>query len=281
MFTGARLRLVVTAALVLIGAFAVDAAGSGSKSRASGGWDATLQYVTALPPAFPRVSKLRLRVTRDGILAYNRAVALPRACEPSGCRLAMPSPGRPFALVDFGSDKGTVALIWLWTGGAHCCTVVRAVSIPAGLTAARNFRDSGARLAVIHALRVFVSADNRFAYLFTSYASSGSPLQIWRYRNGRFSDVTRMFPEEIATDAARWWAASQRARRARGEARGAFAAWAADTCAIGRAASVQRELVSAVRAGAFSPSRGEADGPKGAQYAAALRRKLRVFGYCR
>ncbi len=128
---------------------------------------------------------------------------------------------------------------------------------------------------------MLVSADDRFAYLFTSFASSGLPVQIWSLRNGRFSDATRLFPETIAADAARWWKASQQARRSRGEARGVFAAWAADTCALGKRATVRRELAAGVAAGVFSPPRGEPDGPTGARYAAALQRQLTAWGYCR
>ena len=278
MLTVSRIRLVAAAALVVAGASVVDAPGAGS--AAGNGWDGTLNFVTVKAPAFPRVSQLRLRVTRQGVVVYNRAVALPRACLPDGCKLGSGSHGRPFELVELGSSKGPAALIWLSTGMAHCCSIVRAVSIPDGRTAAKNFYE-GAQLLVVHSLRVFVSRDARFRYLFTSFASSGLPVQISRFRNGRFSDVTRLFPESIAKDAARWWKVSQKARRTRGEARGAFAAWAADTCALGKKEAVRHELAIAVAAGVFSPPRGEPGGPAGAQYVTALQRKLRAWGYCR
>jgi hypothetical protein len=277
--TPGRIHLIAVTALVVAGAFAVEALGAGTPAAA--GWDGTLQYTTAQAPAFPRVLSLRLRVTRSGVVVYNRAVALPRACVPDGCRLAAVGSGRPFQLVYLGVSKGPTALIWLWTGGAHCCTVLRAVSIPDGAVAAKNFGNFGARLTELHASRVFVSADDRFAYLFTSFAASAPPIQIWRFRNGRFSDVTRMSPEQITADAARWWKLIQKDRRLRLEARGVFAAWAADTCALGQPARVRRELAIGVAAGVFSPPRGEPDGLAGAQYAAALQRKLTAWGYCR
>jgi hypothetical protein len=276
--TAARIRLLVATALIVMGAFGVDALGAGSP--AAEGWDATLDYTAAKAPLFPRVSRLRLRVTHGGVVVYNRIVPLPRACVTGGCRLGSAAGGPSFQLVDFGSSKGPTALIWLWTGGAHCCTVVRAVSIPGGAMAARNFGDSGARLAVLSGSRVLVSADDRFAYLFTSYASSGLPVQIFRFRGGRFVNVTGQFKEAIAADQARWWTLTQRARRSQGEARGVFAAWAADTCALGKKADVRRELAIAVAAGTFSPPRGEPGGPTGAQYASELQRKLTSWGYC-
>ena len=279
MLTAGRIRLLLATVLVVAGAFAVDA--HGADSPAADGWDATLNYVTAKDPTFQRVSKLRLRVTYSGAVIYNRAVPLPRDCLVDGCELGAGSNGRAFQLVDLGSSKGPAALIWLWTGRAHCCTIVRAVSIPDGAAAAKNFGNPGARLAVVDGSRVFVSGDDRFNYLFTSYASSGVPLQIWRFRNGRFSNVTSSYPDQIAADAARWWKFVLREGRTRGEVRGVFAAWAADTCALGNAAVVRRELAARVAAGVFSPLRGEPDGLAGAQYAAALLRKLGAFGYCR
>ena len=276
--TAGRLRLIVVTALVVLGGLAVDAFGAGAP--ATDGWDATLSYVSAKAPNFPFVSKPRLRVTHGGAVVYNRIVPLPSACVPGGCRLGFGAGGRAFQLVDLGPAKGPAAVIWLWTGGAHCCTVVRAVSLPDGALAAKDFGNAGARLARLGGKRVFVSADDRFAYLFTSYAESGAPIQVWRFRAGRFSDVTRLFPDQIAADASRWWTLTQRARRDHREARGVFSAWAADTCALGRKATFEKELATELAAGAFSALPGKADGPA-SQYATALRRKLAAWGYCR
>jgi len=267
----------VVSALVVAGAFSVKALGADSPTAA--GWDGTLSYVTVKPPDFPFVSKLRLRVTHGKTVVYNRIVPLPSACIPGGCQLG--GGGRSFQLVDLGSSKGPTALIWLWTGGAHCCTVVRAISMPSGATAARNFGNAGTRLASFGDGRVFASADDRFAYLFTSYADSGSPIQVWRFQAGRFANVTQQFPEQIAVDATRWWKLTQRAHRARGDARGVFAAWAADTCRLGKKTVVEKELARGVTARVFSQPLGELDGPKGAEYAVALRQRLKTWGYCR
>ena len=275
----ARIRLILLAAFVAVGALAANALGGGTP--AVPGWDATLNYDAVQGPGFPRVSNLHLRVTRRGVAVYNGLVPLPFDCRASGCRLVTVGPGRPFQLVDLGSKKGPAALIWLSTGGAHCCTIVRAVSIPDGATAAKNFGNFGARLTTLGASRVFVSADDRFAYLFTSFVSSGLPVQVSRFDHGRFVTVTRAYPATVAEDAARWWHATVKARRARGEARGVFAAWAADECLVGQKTAAQRELASGVAAGLFSPPRGEPSGPAGPQYASALLRKLTAWGYCR
>ena len=280
MLAAARIRLLVLVALVAVGSFASGASGGGG-TPAVPGWDATLNYSAVQSTPFPRVSKLHLRVTRLGAVVYDRIVALPRDCIATGCELVPPAPGRPFQLVDIGPKKGPMALIWLSTGGAHCCTVVRAVSIPDGATAARNFGDSGARLVTLGGKKLFVSADDRFAYLFTSFVSSGLPVQTWRFQNGAFVTVTRQFRALVAEDAARWWNATLKARRAHGEARGVFAAWAADKCLLGEKVAAQRELASGVAAGVFSPPNGEIGGPAGQQYATALLSKLTAWGYCR
>lgn len=280
MLAAARIRLVVLAVLVVVGASAAGASGGGG-TPADPGWDATLNYSAVQSTPFPLVSKLHLRVTRLGAVVYDRIVPLPRDCIAKGCELVPPAPGRPFQLVDLGPKKGPMAVIWLSTGGAHCCTVVRAVSIPDGATAARNFGNSGARLVKLGGKKVFVTADDRFADLFTSFASSGPPVQVVQFKNGSFGTVTRAYPAMVVADAARWWDATLKARSARGEARGVFAAWAADKCLLGEKAAVQRELASGVAAGVFSPPRGESSGVAGQQYATALLSKLTAWGYCR
>lgn len=275
MLTPGRIRLIAVTAVVVAGGFAVNALGAGSPTSA--GWDATLNYITVKDPTFKRVSKFHLRVTYRGVVVYNRAVPLPPDCIADGCLLRGGSGGRAFQLIDLGSSKGPAALIWFWTGGVHCCTIVRAVSIPDGATAAKNFGNSSVRLTAFGGIRLFVTADDRFNYVFTSYAASGVPLQILRFRGGRFLNVTHNYPERIATDAARWWKLTRQETRARRDARGVFAAWAADTCALGQAAAVRRELAARVASGTFNV---EPYDIPGAQYAAALLRKLKGWGYC-
>lgn len=276
MLKAGRLRLIVVTALVVAGALTMNA--FGADSPATAGWDGTLSYLTVKPPSFPVVSKLRLRVTHGRVVVYNRNVPLPRACFPGGCRLG--AGGRDFQLVDLGSPKGPAAVIWLWTGGAHCCTVVRAVSLPGGALGAKDFGNAVTRIVTLGRGNVFASADDRFSYLFTAFAFSGQPIEISRFQTGRFTTVTRQYPDTIAADAARWWKLTQRARRRHDEARGVFAAWAADMCALGKKAAVRRELAKGVAAGTFSrPS--EQDGVIGSAYAVALLRKLAAWGYCR
>jgi hypothetical protein len=275
-FVGRRLPV---AAAIIGGGLLVASVPSG-ETAGTIPWQGTLHYIAVQPPGFPRVSGLRLRVTRGAVVAYNRAVPLPRACAQTGCRLALAHPGQPFSLVDFGVGAGPVALIWLSTKGPGCCRLVQTVSVPSGRIVTKNFGSAPARVFVINGAYVFVSGDDRFSTRFASVTPSALPIRIYRFAGGPFADATRRFPSAVAADAARWWQRAIRARRDRADARGPFAAWAADTCLLGRWALVARELSKAVGAGAFSPPRVESR-PAGTSYAAALTGRLRAWGYCR
>lgn len=276
-----RLSVAAVVCVVALGA-AVGAGAAGSIGGAPGGqWQATLHYQSLSDRVFPRVSHLRLRVTRDGKVVYDRAIPLPRDCVAAGCSLLSGPGARSFELRDLGLAGGPAAVIWLWTGGAHCCTVVHVVALPNGRAAVRNFGDPGAKIVELNGQYVFRSADDRFAYLFTSFAASAFPVQLWRFDGSRLTDVTRRFPGTIAADAAQLWRGVLGQRASRGEVRGVFAAWAADECELGREDVMASQLASGVADGIFSPPRGEPGGLAGSEYAAALRSHLRRWGYCR
>jgi hypothetical protein len=131
--------------------------------------------------------------------------------------------------------------------------------------------------------RVIRSADDRFAYLFTSYAASGVPVQLWRFTGSSLVDVTRSYPDELRADAAGWWHSYREQRRlTQGETRGMFAAWAADVCLLGQRAKVETELAAGVTHGDFSGgAASDLLGPHGARYAKQLRARLAAWGYCR
>jgi len=59
----------------------------------------------------------------------------------------------------------------------------------------------------------WISRDDRFAYAFASYAASFYPIQIWRYGEGRFTDVSRDYPEQVYSDAYRLWLRYQELRQ--------------------------------------------------------------------
>jgi len=131
--------------------------------------------------------------------------------------------GEPEVIADF------------YTGGAHCCLF------------SQIYRYTGSRYVPLRhmwgdpsyalrdvdgdGLRELVTADDRFAYAFTSYAGSALPVQAWRYRAGQMADVTRSFPALVRKDAAMLW---QERTSEDGDVRGVLAAWMADQYLLGQ-----------------------------------------------
>jgi len=221
---------------------------------------------------------LHLSASVHGIRRIDRALPLPGECGDFGC-VVFDGQGSVLELADLGGGQPT-AVLWLWTGGAHCCSVAETVSLASGAVARHDFGNHGASITRVGSARLFESVDDRFSYLYTSYAASGNPLQLWRLRNGRFVDTTASYPGLVSKDAGQLWALVQK-YRGREEIRGLFAAWAADACRLsgwGRVMSAARPLLAA---GAFSPPHTDPFGPAGARFPVALRRDLTRFRYCR
>ena len=88
----------------------------------------------------------------------------------------------------------------------------------------------------------FRSGDSRITESgFTDTADSGTPIQIWRFAAGRFSDVTRQYPALIRADAAMWM---RLFNHHLSNGVGLIAAWAADQDMLGRSATVDATLRS-------------------------------------
>jgi hypothetical protein len=271
---------------VFVGGAAGAAPSSVHTATASlGTWQARLTYTLAGSGYARHVTRLRLRVAHAGALVREGSVPLPKDCREYPCA-ASPAGGDklPFELSDLDVASGPVAIISFWTGGAHCCSVVRLVSLGDNGTIDRNFGDPGAVPTTLGGHRVLRSADDRFAYLFTSYVASGLPVQIWRFTGQALVDVTRDYPAEVRADAAGWWQLyrEQRRLKAIGETRGVFAAWAADVCLLGQRAKVEAAIAAGVARGDFSGgAASDMLGPHGARYGKQLRARLSAWGYCR
>jgi hypothetical protein len=256
------------------------ASGGGFTSRATlRDWSARVDVTVSTRSGFEALSGLVLHVERNGRTVLDREIPLPAACEDGGCVIVDPAFQDMLELKDLGSAAPT-ALLWLWTGGAHCCSVLQTASIPDGRVAGRNFGNAGAVIDRIAGIPLFVSADDRFSYLYTSYAASGRPIQLLRLRDGRFVDVTLSFPGRIAVDAREWWKLVLSVRKSGEDARGVFAAWAADRCRLGHRKVVESRLADGVASGLFSPPRVADLGPTGPRYARALLRDLERWNYC-
>lgn len=223
----------------------------------------------------------RLRIVRAGRLLLDAAV--PRLGGPGW---------RPTALRarDLDGDGEPEVLLDSYTGGAHCCSYTliyaydraartyRRLSAPwgnAGYRAVDLDRDGRVEL---------VTADDRFAYAFTSYAGSGRPIRIARFERraggrGRLVIVTRRFPGRIRRDAALWRQAYREAVKERLDVRGVVAAWVADQLLLGNDEAAWRFVEEVIAAGQAGPGDDLAGWPTGDEYRSALKRFLRRTGY--
>jgi hypothetical protein len=123
------------------------------------------------------------------------------------------------------------------------------------------------------------SADDRFAYAFTSYAGSAFPVQVWRYRPGGLVDVTRAYRQLVRADAVQLWRSYVRERQrkpADRDVRGVLAAWQADKALLGEAGEGWKRLRAARAAGEL---KGSPPWPSGYRYLRELRAFLAAAGY--
>lgn len=279
MFRSRRARLSLGLTAVLLG-LAAPAAGA----------QRTTQTVRRGPLSahfsFSRVGTLdyqhlSLTIADGGTVQYQRPVSSPfceKYCQPG-------DPRRAGSSVVFGrlAAGGTQLLLDLYSGGAHCCSIVQAFSrVDGGASWSRssfNFGDPGYRLVSLghNGVQEFLSADDSFAYAFTDYAASGMPVMVRRWVQGHFVDVTRDYPGLVARDAVQWMRAFRQQRRSHySDTTGVIAAWAADEDELGHAVAVATFLRRAAAAHELNSGLGS---PQNARYVTALNRFLRRRGY--
>lgn len=275
----------ITPFLVLLSLLALPASASAASDVAtSGDVRATLTY--NCPDGTYTCREMRFRISRG---SGNSNVVLDQRLTLAGNQPF--GPGRPdgnsvyFANLD--SDAEPEILVDLYTGGAHCCLVsfIYDYNGSSYNRIGRNWGDPGYVLTNIDRRErpEFRSGDKRFAFLYTSFAESRFPIQIWRFRGGRLKTVTREFRNTVRRDRDSHLRAYRRIRRAKGDVRGALAAYQADNYLLGRrtAARGWRILRRVVRQGKVNRPRELAHGPYGRAYLRSLQRKLRQFGYTR
>src|SRR5947209_8454135 len=197
-----------------------------------------------------------------------------RACG-TGCA---PAPaGKSVHVLDLEHNGGRDVLLELYTGGAHCCYIAQ-IYYPSGKTfhkAQRNFGDPGWRLKDLshNGHFEFLSANDAFAYQFTDYAASGTPIQILTFSHGRFHDVTRAHLRLIAADAKNWL---NLFKHNYGDGEGFIAAWAADEYMLGHKTQADRYLNAQATAGHLKTPLA---GPQGHKFGVALQKFLKKQGY--
>ena len=183
---------------------------------------------------------------------------------------------------DLDADGEPEVRVDTYTGGAHCCFQTRFFRWLPGRQAYgmtfRNWLDAGYRAVNLDRQGAIelLSSDARFGYVFTAFAASPFPVQIWEFDGGRLRDVTRAFPALVEQDAKQLWRLYQRERRDE-DVRGVLAAWQADQYLLGREDAGWLELERALKRGDLQGPNGF--WPTGRRYLQALRAFLVKTGY--
>jgi hypothetical protein len=257
--------VIALAALVLAGI--ATAAPLKSKTARLGAVRATVSWH---PLEYAQAKDVHLIISRRGRTLVDRKLG-PSA--PWAIRVRdLDRNGEPEVIADF------------YTGGAHCCLFSRIYRYTgAGYVALRHvWGDQSYRLSDLNhdGKPELASADDRFAYAFTSYAGSAFPVQIWRYRAGRMTDVTRSFPALVDKDAAALWKEYQDERTSElPDPRGILAAWMADQYLLGRQDAGWAALQQVNARGELNGYPGDTLWAKGDAYLATLRKVLAKLGY--
>lgn len=168
-------------------------------------------------------------------------------------------------------------LLGLDTGGAHCCSVVRAITVSGtglGPVVDDDVGNPGAALSADGGDAVIVTADNAFAYAFASYAASGMPVKVLTLSHGSFVDVTKQHLDLVRKDISTWWSSFSTNP---GNGLGVLAAWVADECVLGQGTFAWTTVDQLQTQGELS---GPAGWPTGAAYVTQLRTFLAQHGYC-
>jgi subtilisin-like proprotein convertase family protein len=227
---------------------------------------------------------LRITVRRRGIRLLTTPVAALAChdCSVSGLNTII-NP-HPLAVRDLDGDGEPEVLLDLYTGGAHCCfyTVILRFDGRGYRSSVAFWGDPGYELRDLDrdGRPEFVTADDRFAYAFTSYAGSVLPIQVRRYDHGALTDVTSEFPALVRAEAASLRREYLRDRRnPDADVRGLLAGWLADEYRLGRQDEAWRQIEAAYRRGELSAPRVDPIWPAGRKYLSALRAFLIRTGY--
>jgi hypothetical protein len=272
---------VIVVALALPAAAARAAVQASTISVVSANTAATLSFLHDPHSTIAPYSNLMISISSEGHAAYSHPVDAV-LCG-SYCWPALGISGSPvLRIADIERDGSPDVILGLYSGGAHCCFVTQVYRYDAAVgtyaVSQHDFADASARLRTLAGAPVFVSADDRFAYAFAPFAFSGLPVQIWSFAGGRFRDVTRRYPAEIAADAARQYLAFTR-NRGQHLGRGFIAAWAADEDLLGHSARVARTLKAQERRGALRSVTGFSG--SGSAFVSQLEHFLAKKGYRR
>jgi hypothetical protein len=274
-------RLIPPILIAFLVLAAAPAALAKTETRTSGDVTATLTYSGKNPP----YTNGKLTITQSGLTIFDGPVGSPRGCK--GCGLQAPFNRRVMRLADLDGDAEPEVLLDFFSGGAHCCAALLVYRFVASANRydplSIGFGNAGYRLRDLNKDKSpeLISADDRFAYLFTSYADSSFPISIYRLGETRFTDVTRRFKSAVRTDARRKLRLYRSAVKEKRDVRGVLAAYQADQYLGGRAKQGWRVLRRAARKGQLKSPYGDNTGPNGKRYLRVLKRYLRRWHYAK
>jgi hypothetical protein len=218
--------------------------------------------------------RLRL-VVRDG----GRTIYDKQLCSESRCSIAS---RHTLGLPNVWGSAGPEVVLDTYTGGAHCCFESLIVLTDGGLAGraiSHFWGDPGYEIQKLGGAPAFVTADDRFAYEFTSYAASGLPVRVFAIgAHGVMNDITQTQLGLVKKDAAQFWHGYTSLRGKKDDdIRGVLAAWCADEYRLGQKAACDAELHRALVKGYLDTY----DGfwPRGAKYIAFVHRRLAKWGY--
>lgn len=161
-----------------------------------------------------------------------------------------PSPTAQGALCvgRLASGERPSVLLDLYTGGAHCCTVLDGYgfSSPRRQLVSIDLGNPGASLDLEAGRFIVLTADNSFAYAFSSFAGSGMPVEVLSFTGDAFANVTRDYLGIVAEDANIWQSGYYQDPSS---ASGLLAAWVADEDLLGRSSYAWSFVESALRSG--------------------------------
>jgi hypothetical protein len=279
--------------LLVLGLAATLAASAGatpkpvSEAAALGSVRATLTYEhDAQTDDLSRTfTNLRFTIERAGVVVLDRK---PRPV----CRACTTWPGSGGApgvssvhVADLDRNGEPVALLDLYTGGAHCClyTVFFRFDGTAYRSTRHDWGNPGYRFVDLghDGVFEFLTRDDRFNYTFSCYACSATPVRVLRVAGRRLVDVTRRFPSLIRRDAASIWRAYRTTARHHQDVAGLLPAYVADETLVGRARSAWARLRRAVSQPDWPRTLTDPRWKQRGRYLDAVRRFLRRTGYVR
>jgi len=273
-------RVLTTLSVTALCLLAAPAALATTQTAHGGNVSATFTFQGKVP----KFHGLHLTISRGGATVYDQPVVA-KFCG----KLCWPGPvvgGRSAVrVVDLEGTGEPDVVLDLYSGGAHCCTVVQIFSFDPGtatyVKTERVFGDPDAKIVDLghNGHFEFLTADDSFAYAFTDFAASGLPLQVLNFSGGRFHDVTKAYPALVRKDAALWLKTFKgMSRQHFQDSVGVIAAWAADEYRLGKSAAANRYLSAQAKAGHLNSPLGRSV-PQGQRFVAALKKFLRRHGY--